>query len=269
MNKVFDNGYNIVTSYRNSKNFTQSWISSGYSLWFLKEARYLNNPRMTLGNSCAISGTGFLVSTKTIEETNGWKFFTLTEDIEFTFNRVKAGDKIGYAENAIIYDEQPTTFSVSIKQRSRWAKGCLQVINLYSIGLVKKIVKERDFSSFDMIMNNVPTMVLGVVGLVSNISIMLYEFTTKPHAVHVIMTLASILFNVYISMVALGMLTAITERKRIRASNWQLIKAVLTFPLFVSTYVVAFLVAVFTNVTWKPIPHNATVSAKEMKNQSK
>ena len=61
MNKVFDTGrYQAITCYRNSKNFGSNWISAGYSLWFLREARFLNFPRMLLGTNCAISGTGFL-----------------------------------------------------------------------------------------------------------------------------------------------------------------------------------------------------------------
>ena len=34
MNKTFSDGYNITTSYRNSKNYGDNWISAGYALWF-------------------------------------------------------------------------------------------------------------------------------------------------------------------------------------------------------------------------------------------
>ena len=34
MNKVFDQGYPVVTSYRNSKNYGTNWLTAGYSLWF-------------------------------------------------------------------------------------------------------------------------------------------------------------------------------------------------------------------------------------------
>ena len=74
MNKVFDRGYNVITSYRNSKNYDTNWITSGYSLWFIREAKYLNNPRMMLKTSCAVSGTGFLVNSSIIKKNNGWKF---------------------------------------------------------------------------------------------------------------------------------------------------------------------------------------------------
>ena len=82
MNTVFDTGkYAALTSYRNSKNFGTNWISAGYGLWFLREARFLNAPRMAVGASCAISGTGFLVSGDLIRENGGWPFHLLTEDI--------------------------------------------------------------------------------------------------------------------------------------------------------------------------------------------
>jgi cellulose synthase/poly-beta-1,6-N-acetylglucosamine synthase-like glycosyltransferase len=57
MNKTFNLGFDAVTSYRNSKNYGTNWISAGYSLWFLRESKYLNNARMRLNTSCAISGT--------------------------------------------------------------------------------------------------------------------------------------------------------------------------------------------------------------------
>ena len=49
MNQAFDAGYLVCTSYRNSKNFDSSWISSAYATWFLREAKFLNNARMMLG----------------------------------------------------------------------------------------------------------------------------------------------------------------------------------------------------------------------------
>ena len=61
MNKVFHRGYNVITSYRNSKNYDTNWITSGYSLCFIREAKYLNNQRMMLKTSCSVSGTLFLV----------------------------------------------------------------------------------------------------------------------------------------------------------------------------------------------------------------
>ena len=59
MHKCHLQGNEAITSYRNSKNFGDNWISSGYSLCFLRESMYLNYPRYKIGSSAAISGTGF------------------------------------------------------------------------------------------------------------------------------------------------------------------------------------------------------------------
>ena len=124
MNNVFDSGdFAAITSYRNSKNFDSSWISRGYGTWFMREATYLNNARMILGTSCAISGTGYLISADLVRRMRGWDFHLLTEDIQFSVFCAVNGYRIGYAHRAMFYDEQPVTFAASWKQRMRWTKG--------------------------------------------------------------------------------------------------------------------------------------------------
>ena len=59
MNKTFNQGYRVITSYRNSKNYDQNWISAGYALWFLHEAEYLNLPRMVLNPVVPFLGQDF------------------------------------------------------------------------------------------------------------------------------------------------------------------------------------------------------------------
>ena len=143
MNKTFNQGYRVVTSYRKSKNFDHNWISSGYALWFLHEAEYLNLPRMTLNSSCAISGTGFLVDANFIKANGGWIHHLLTEDIEFSVSQIIKGEKIGYCEKAIFYDEQPITFKQSWNQKFSWAKGFYQVVGKYGRDLISNIFKGK------------------------------------------------------------------------------------------------------------------------------
>lgn len=94
-----------------------------------------------LGTNCAISGTGFLLSSKVVQKYGGWKFHLLTEDIEFSIVNAIEGERIGYCGKAILYDEQPTTFRQSWTQRLRWSKGFYQVIWKYGTSLISKLVK--------------------------------------------------------------------------------------------------------------------------------
>jgi cellulose synthase/poly-beta-1,6-N-acetylglucosamine synthase-like glycosyltransferase len=126
MNITFDNGAQVSTSYRNSKNYDSNWISAGYSIWFLREAKYLNQARLALNTSCTISGTGFFVSAEILRKHGGWKWNLLTEDVEFSAQNIIEGERISYTPSAILYDEQPTLFKDSWNQRFRWAKGFYQ-----------------------------------------------------------------------------------------------------------------------------------------------
>ena len=264
MNKVFDNGYRIITSYRNSKNYDTNWITAGYSLWFLREARYLNNARMQLGTSCAISGTGFLVSAEVIRENGGWIHHLLTEDIEFTTDSIIKGEKIGYCANAVLYDEQPTLFSQSYTQRLRWAKGFYQVFKNYGAKLVKGAFK-GSFSCFDMLMTISPAMLLTLISIAINIvAIPVGLITQSPDLPLLVKTLAQTLMNFYGMFLLLGTITAVTEWNQIHCSKGKKIAYLFTFPLFMLTYVPIAIVALFRKVEWKPINHSVSKSLTEI-----
>ncbi|MGN0481909.1 MAG: glycosyltransferase family 2 protein [Lachnospiraceae bacterium] len=274
MNKVFDSGYNILTSYRNSKNFGTNWITAGYSLWFLREAKYLNNPRMIMNTNCAVSGTGFLVASKVITANGGWKFHLLTEDIEFSIVNAIQGERIGYAEKAILYDEQPEKFSQSWNQRMRWAKGFYQVVAKYGTSLIKTMFtkKERFSSCYDMLMTIAPATLLSIVCVVVNVCYITYGIINPevmpiliPTILHAI-TFA--LCNCYLLFVGMGAITLITEWNQINCPAVKKILYLFTFPLFMATYIPIAVIALFKKVEWKPITHNVVVTADELQKQN-
>lgn len=268
MNKVFDAGYRVVTSYRNSKNYDTNWLSAGYSLWFLREAKYLNNPRMILGTSCAISGTGFLVHNDIIKANNGWKHHLLTEDIEFSVDSAIGGECIGYAAKAKLYDEQPTTWAQSWSQRLRWAKGFYQVFYNYGGKLVTSMLPDRNFSCFDMLMTISPAMIASLFTVFMNAFFLLcglLNITTIPGIIPATTSaLMASMCNFYLVLYAFGLLTTITEWKEINTTPWKKIFYTFTFPLFIFTYVPISIVALFRKVEWSPITHNVCKTIEEI-----
>ena len=267
MKAVFDNGYRIITSYRNSKNYGENWLSAGYSLWFLREARYLNNVRMILGTSCAISGTGFLVSAEIIDNNNGWIHHLLTEDIEFTTDSIIAGEKIGYCADAIVYDEQPTKMKQSYIQRLRWAKGFYQVFNNYGCKLVKGI-KKGSFACYDMLMTIMPAMLLTLLIVCFNlIAIPGGIISNSPELPLLIKTLSQTLLGFYVMFFVIGLVTTITEWKQIHCSDAKKILYLFTFPVFMLTYVPISIVALFKKVKWEPIKHSVSVTLNDIRGE--
>ncbi len=267
MNNVFDSGYRIVTSYRNSKNYDTNWISAGSSLWFLREAKFINASRMILGLSCAVSGTGFLVSREIIEKNQGWKYYLLTEDIEFSIDSVIKDEKIGYAENAMLYDEQPYTYKDSWNQRIRWAKGFFQVFAAYGAKLFRAIFKNRSFSAYDMLMTIMPAMLLTVVGAVVNSVFLIISLVNLPeyHTLAIVSSIALFMtfFNFYAILFFFAAITTITEWKNINTTPAKKIRYIFTFPLFIFTYIPISISALFKKIEWKPINHSIAKNIEE------
>lgn len=264
MNRTFSDGYEIITGYRNSKNYGSNWISAGYSLWFLRESRYLNHSRFLLGNSCAVSGTGFFFSRKILEKCGGWPFHLLTEDIEFTVHNITKGEKIGFCKNAVLYDEQPVLFRQSWNQRLRWAKGYLQVFGKYWKDLFKGIFR-GDFSCFDMTMNIMPAVVLSVICALINGFAAFGAVLSGESVLPVISSLGESLFNMYLTLLAIGTITTVSEWKQIHTKPFKKIFYVFTFPLFMFTYIPISVAAIFKKVEWKPIEHKIKTSVSELK----
>lgn len=181
MNESFDAGEKIITSYRNTKNFDENWIASGYAIHWLRSIRTAHRARSILRLATNIQGTGFLFSEELVRD--GWKYTSLTEDRAFTADAVKEGYRISYNDKAMFYDEQPINLKIALRQRLRWSKGHLQAFIETGPGLflniffgkafrknkqnVKrnffwKIVESirHRFASFDVLMLMLPSSVL-------------------------------------------------------------------------------------------------------------
>lgn len=264
MNRTFCDGYGIVTSYRNSKNFGDNWISAGYALWFLREAEQLNHARMLLGTSCAVSGTGFLFSRQVLEYHGGWNFFLLTEDIEFTIASVLAGYTVGYCKDAMLFDEQPVTFRQSWRQRMRWAKGYLQVFRVYGGELLTGIFRGKGFARFDMAMAIMPAIALTVVALIANLGTAALCILAGQSLIPALWSVGEMLCNTYLLLLLVGSVATATQWNQIRASTGKKILYTLTFPIFMMTYIPISFSALFCKVEWKPIEHKRAMSLAEL-----
>lgn len=120
MNKKLCQGEVLVQGYRDIKNPTDTWVSGGYAIFYWTMNRLYHLARYNMGLSPLINGTAFMVKWDLLID-EGWNTKTLTEDIEFALINISKGVKLGWAKDAIVYDEQPLTFKQSWKQRERWS----------------------------------------------------------------------------------------------------------------------------------------------------
>lgn len=148
MNNKLCEGYKVVQGYIDSKNPNDSWITASYSFAFWSSNRLFQCARSFLGLSCEIGGTGFCMDVNVLKQI-GWHATCLVEDLEFTMKLVLNNIKVGWAHEAVVYDEKPLTLVQSWKQRRRWMQGFADVCSRYFFKLLFKGIKERNLTLID------------------------------------------------------------------------------------------------------------------------
>ncbi len=262
INGLPSEGYEAFCGFRNTKNFGTNWLTSGYGLWYLHESSHMNRSRAILDTGCHVNGTGFGFTRQLLERLGGWNFFTLTEDLEFNNYCASNGIKIGYCYDAVLYDEQPLTFSQSWKQRTRWAKGGLQVSFKYIGGLLRGLHHRswQGYTCLELFTLSFWGIVLGAVTGVLTFCTAALIFS--PVIFLLYMGIGAILG--YLGMAFLGFLTVAMEWNRIRATRKEKIVSIFTFPFFLLTFVPISIYAIFSKHQWDPIAHTVAISTADL-----
>ena len=265
MNEAFRDGRQIITSYRNAKNYGDNWISAGYGLWFLRDAAFLNAPRSRLGISAVAAGTGFLFSREIMLENGGWPFHSLSEDTEFTVHCVLSGEKIGYCGEAELFDEQPTSFRQSWHQRLRWVRGNVQVLWRHGGALAAGVFRKNGLSCLDLLLSVPPAIVLTVASAAVGLAAGALELLGGGDPLPLVWTGLTSLAAPYLTLFLAGVITTASQWRHIHTTGPRKILYTFTFPLFILSYVPITIAALFGKVEWRPIEHKVSVSIQELK----
>ncbi len=264
MNDMLGEGYNVSTCYRNTKNYSDSLVAACSGLWFLRESRYLNHPRMAIDSGCAVSGTGFMIKRDFLEKMGGWHYHILIEDIQFTVECALADEKIGYCREAVVYDEQPKHFVASWNQRMRWCKGYFELLVRYGKRLLKKMLN-GSFTCFDMFMNLSPAYFISIIAqFVFVIGLFVSFFTGRMDYLGVLNSFAKLLGTGYLTLFLMGLITTASEWKMIKASWFMKVITIVFFPVYMATYLPITIISLFSKAGWRPIPHSSNVSIDEL-----
>ena len=112
-------------------NYTDRWFSAHnvleYFFWFKSRMHY----HMRVG-ATTLGGNTVFFKTKQLKDIGGWNEHCLTEDGEIGLRlSVKGSKKMAvYSPALVTKEETPLTYGEFIKQRTRWAQGFLQTLQL-------------------------------------------------------------------------------------------------------------------------------------------
>ena len=260
MNKKLCQGEEVVQGYKDIKNPTGSWVAAGYAFFYWTMHRFYHLARYNVGLSPLLNGTGFMVKFDLIKE-NGWDTVTLTEDIEFSLKQIIKGKKLGWATDAIVYDEQPEQFVASWKQRSRWTVGHIQCMKRYTKDLGLAVKKNKTIMNFDgllYIIGSVPMFVLSMLLVLSNVIIYLIDSMT---AAQLLLNILKFAIPTFCFPIITALFTMYLEKKPIKP----MIKYALCYPLFMGSWLLINFKCLFKqDISWEKIEHVRSVKIKEI-----
>lgn len=141
-------GAKAIQGYYDVLNPESSPIGSLSYLGFVISRNLRYKGRTKLGWTTNLLGNGMCFTREVIQRF-GWCATSIVEDIEYEMILLLNDIRIVFAPEAKIYAEIPDTFSKSKAQRGRWDIGKFEVRNRYLFKLIRKGLKNRDFSYFD------------------------------------------------------------------------------------------------------------------------
>ena len=260
MNKKLCQGEDVVQGYRDIKNPTDNWITAGYALFYWTMHRLYHLARYNVGLSTLLNGTGFMVRFDVVKP-DGWQTETLTEDIEFSLKRIIKGKKLGWATDAIVYDEQPTSFKQSWSQRSRWTVGHMQCIKKYTKDLFLAVKEHKTLMNLDgflYIAGTTPMLVITMVLMLINC--VMYASQTMNSAEFVV-NLLNYVIPTLLLPIGTALLAMILDKKPIKP----MIKGLLCYPAFIGTWVIINIKCLFKReTTWEKIDHVRNIKIAEV-----
>lgn len=262
MNDTLCSGFKVAQGYRDSKNPSDTWISSCYSLFYWVQNYFFNQARMNMHWSSSINGTGFMIAREIIEK-QGFETITMTEDVEFAAQCALHGERIAFVKDAITYDEQPLTFSESWKQRKRWSAGNLQCLRHYFNTLITTGFKKKIPQSFDMalfflapLVQVLSFFVIVLLIVYSFLDIQVTDFMKYMYDNKILSIIVG-----YFICILISLFVVLVEKIKLKNA----IKGIFTLSIFILTWIPINIVCLIKrDLVWEPIEHHRTVEIESM-----
>ncbi len=259
MKKTYEAGYDIGVGYRNCKNGNDNIISACSSLTFSMINTLGNDFRNKHNSNVIVSGTGFYIKGSWIKKWKGYPFHTLTEDYELSLYSILNNMTSYYNDKAIFYDEQPTKYKQTIKQRVRWIKGYFEARKKYIPLIVKDMkLNKQNYGSKYSVCLGVRAFIYIVIGvllyLLKNIIMLFINLFNNKSIFIPLISLILIVLSIYIIMMIITI--KMIKKDKLDLNYKMKIKTIFYNPIYLTTYVYCALKALFTKqVVWDKIEH--------------
>lgn len=275
MNDAFNSGCQIARPYESALNMTQNNFTKACGLYYIFDSRFSSRVRERLHIDAHVNGPGSLTDFNIIREIKGYDTTSITEDTEFCFKRMLDGYKCHYVEDAVVYEDLPSSFKDTFNRNRRIAAGNVRLLGKYTIPMLLKFCMTLRFSFIEQILTymfNIICVILctwlpafyiyAFIFLGSNG----YYDTGVARAAGVsglgfndllLVVILALVFLFATMGILQGFVLAMLEYKKMGAKNRkELMSGVFLFPWFTIVYCITMCIGAFTKPKWNKINRN-------------
>ena len=260
VNDALNDGECVVTGCRRASNVGENVISGWYAVYWAMMNELSNRVRTNLGLSGKLTGTGFAFLLSALGA-DGWRTRTMVEDVEFTIQGNLAGRRVAYVGGAGYSDEQPVTLSAMWRQLCRWETGGWQVVRIYSIPWIAKLLRKPSLRLFDSFFSILTGFSVAFIHFANVIALVIKLCAGHPCAQAFQMFAGFVLLVFVMGWLTAAISIALSDRKGRPG-----LLPIVTFPLFsLVLSASALFTLVFPVRRWKPIQHGQCIPSRSLR----
>ena len=290
MNDAYNYGAEMARPYESALNIEQNNYTKACALYYTFDSRCAARVREFFNMPAHCNGPGCLISMRIIRRIGGYDTVTMCEDSEFNLKRIFEGIRPRFVEDAVVYEDLPSTFKDTLKRNKRLGAGNTRFFFRYTPKMFFYTLKNLDISILFTWLTYIfiplcPIFCIYLPGFYIYAYIYHFmglgaDFEANLLGMHfagagwdgwVGYTTYFILMMVGFLFVFAGILQAtlmvLTDYKKMGAkSRRSLIPGILLFPVFAAIYVVTVTIGIFTKPKWEKVARNPNQSKKVEEN---
>ena len=264
MNDAYNSGAKIARPYESALNMTQNGFTKACGLYYTFDSRCSSRVRERLHLDAHVNGPGSLTDFEILKRIDGYDTTMMCEDTEFNFKRMFERIKCHFVEDAVVYEDLPSTFKDTLARNKRLGAGNIRLLFKYTPKLFFYTFKNLNFSFFENWLTYLFIPICPICSIwLPGFYIFAYIYKMSIHDWSWVKnTTILICLMVGILFVFCGILQAVimvlSDYKKMGAKNRrELVSGILLFPVFSIVYVITITIGIFSKPKWTKVNRNS------------
>lgn len=276
MNDAFQSGVEFACPYEGALNGAQNCYTEACALFYAFDSRFGSRVRERFGIAAHVNGPGAMFSMEMLRQSGGYDCTSICEDAEFNFNRMLEGKKGRYVEDAVVFEDMPSSFRDTLNRNKRIGSGSMGLMRGQLGKMFGKFFTTGNFSYLEMFLTysfNFLSVLFSIwlpayyiyhfvyTGLILNgtiaVSMMPVSYYSAMlwNTIWCAVGIGGGLFVLFVIVQAV-VLVMLDYQKLGATKRRQLIPGLVAFPVFLVLYAVTLCIGALSKPSWGKVKRN-------------